>query len=183
MAKTGSFLFLKVGVVVTVLGLFNLSAISAPEPQVPRLTLQVPRVANHETISRTWCKSADARATGKPFGFNKVRLAPKALDGYERVIGCVTNNSGRNINARDGMRIKYTFQYPPGHFGSVRSVTARPQVVLANYVKFQPGETGFINFPFPAEAISADLIIELAKEGQGQTETYYPVQRLDIRRR
>jgi hypothetical protein len=80
------------------------------ESQVPRLTLRIPisspplpefaeSSASEEEPFRKLCKLAEGKATGRPFGFNKVRYT-NSNAGIE-IFGCITNNSGRTIGAYD----------------------------------------------------------------------------------
>lgn len=157
------------------IGLTQVPIVLSSEPSIPKLTLNVPRTVNL-VDARTWCQAADARGTGKPFGFNRVRFYRDKtnIEDKDYLIGCLTNNSGR---MSEYLLLDYQVQYPPDRF----SISVGTSYLDISTLK--PGQTAFFRtrFEIDSEAIGINIGLGLYKQ-QGQTLTTEPVQRLIIQR-
>lgn len=174
----------------------SLPANSKNESQVPRLTLRIPILSTplpdfvedeegaFTFINSYWklCKSADAKAAGRPFGFNKVRYG-NSNDNIE-IVGCITNNSGRAIgDFFDTLNFfETTITSPVVPLSEIQG-TISPEGNLVNMLytlQIPKGHTAFfMGFQLPSYTNATTTIINLPSP-PGQSKIYTPVQRLEI---
>jgi hypothetical protein len=174
-------------------GLLSLPINSSEEPQVPRLTLEIPisgpSVIYTDFIStslesaRKLCASAEGRATGRPYGFNKVRYINTEY-GIE-ILGCITNNSTRTLET---FSFESTITSPiPLPFPLEGRLSPEGKLlsdILTLGPIIPPGQTRFFrNFILPSYTNTATTIIKhTLPPGRrpGQSKTYPPLQQLNI---
>jgi hypothetical protein len=190
--------------------LWILPANSSGEPQVPRLTFRIPRsntplpspfVSNPELHTEDpWfkeleepCFQENARAGGKPFGISKARYflitneyRPSFDDSLIMVVGCITNNSGRIVDENTievffncpGFEIPVTTTSLISSSRIQRSFSgvAGMSSALSPDPSLQVGSFWFFLLPNPT---TQTCFIEQPSP-PGQTETYVPVERLNI---
>ena len=157
--------------------LLALPANPSEEPQVPRLTLQIPRI--DFSPGRTWCDSADATATGRPFGFNKVRYQKinDDTDGSIWIVGCMTNNSGRPINLNNEIMIQVTAVSPLDLFYSYPD-NERPLMGPFGYLL--PGQTKLMGPIILGAGGTRTATIYIKRRSSEQSKKSMIVERSDI---
>jgi hypothetical protein len=180
--------------------LWILPANSSSEPQVPRLTFRIPRsntripspfVSNNELYTEDWfkefeqCIQENARASGKPFGISKARYSLAGLGNQERsssndslimVVGCITNNSGQIVdeNTIEVLSIKCPgLGFPEIYTSSFRVPEGSSGAAVISL------QAGVFFFFLPPNTSTTTCFIEQSSP-LGKTETYVPVERLDI---
>jgi len=176
----------------------SLPANSRNEFQVPRLTLRIPisstpipEITEPEGLFndyfRKLCESADAKATGRPFGFNKVRYRNTNNDAQIEIFGCITNNLGRTLS--DFFDIYSFFEttitspvVPSSEIqGVVMSLEGK---IVSDLITSGPslpkGHTKFFRAFFLPSYTNATTTIIVLPSPPGQGETNTPVQRLEI---
>jgi len=165
------------------------------ESQVPRLTLRIPisstplpefaeSSASEEESFRKLCESAEGKATGRPFGFNKVRY--RNSDYGIEIFGCITNNSGRTIGSYDDTLrfFETTITSPVVPYADIEGTISPEGIFLSGLLTVGPlipkGHTKFFRaFYLPSRTNTATTIINQPSP-PGQSKTYAPVQRLEI---
>jgi hypothetical protein len=177
--------------------LLSLPVNSSKEPQVPRLTLEIPIFSGssliYTDISSPFSQESaeklcalEGKATGRPYGFNKVRYVNNNSSQIE-IQGCITNNSTQTL---DLTKYSSTFSFestispiPPdglqGHITPEGKLASYPFLVRRGTIL--PGQTTFFrNFILPDNTNTATTIIKQASGEPGQFQTYIPVQQLNI---
>jgi hypothetical protein len=175
--------------------------------RIPRSNTRIPSpfVSNNELYTEDWskefeqCSQENARASGKPFGISKARYSLAGLGNQERssfndslimVVGCITNNSGRIVDENtievvfircsDGGFIDPSMVFPELYTSSFRSGGFSGVAVMSPGLPLDPSlQVGSFFFFLHPNTSTTTCFIEQPSP-PGQTETYVPVERLDI---
>jgi len=171
-------------------GVLSLPVNPKNEPQVPRLTLRIPKsnISIPESL-RESCESGDGRATGRPFGFNKVQYINSEV-GTE-IFGCITNNSrqavvGSFLETQNFFEAIFSSIVPPPSSpedtGMSRILPEEklllPLVTLGPMIS--PGRSKFFRGVILPDYINKITLIIRRPSPPGQDKTYVPVQHLEI---
>jgi len=161
------------------------------EPQVPRLTLRIPR-SNISNTSITYipesliksCESGAGRATGRPFGFNKVQY--KNSEFGTEIFGCITNNSRQTIAGTLGFFevIPSSIVPPPSSPEDIGMSQTLPEgkfllplVIVGGAL---PSHSRFFHGLILPDYMNEVTLIIRQPSPPGQNKTYAPVQHLKI---
>jgi hypothetical protein len=166
-------------VYLTLQGLLTLPVYPIEESQVPHLTLRIP-IRKEPTTSHGWCESPDAKATGRPFGFNKIRYREEDDLSIE-IFGCITNNSGQTFNTSPSG--DYVFEVTitsPVELASVEEEDRFVIPLVPMGVFIPPGHTRYFGFlSLPKNTNTANVIIK-QNLPPGQSKNNPPLQQLNI---
>jgi hypothetical protein len=165
-------------------GVLSLPTNPKNEPQVPRLTLRIPRsnISIPESL-RESCESGDGRATGRPFGFNKVQYINS--DVGTEIFGCITNNSRQTVGSFSFFEaIPSSIVPPPSSPEDIGMGQTLPEgkffLPLVTLGRASPSHSRFFRgLILPDYMNEVTLIIRLPSP-PGQNKTYVPVQHLKI---
>ena len=166
-------------------GVLSLPTNLKNEPQVPRLTLRIPRsnISIPESLTKS-CESGDGRATGRPFGFNKVQYINSNV-GTE-IFGCITNNSEQTLWGFPDFfeAIPSSIVPPPSSPEDIGMGQTLPEgkffLPLVILGRASPSHSRFFRgLILPDYMNEVTLIIRLPSP-PGQNKTYVPVQHLKI---
>jgi hypothetical protein len=166
-------------------GVLSLPTNLKNEPQVPRLTLRIPRsnISIPESLTKS-CESGDGRATGRPFGFNKVQYINSEV-GTE-IFGCITNNSRQTVGGNFGFFevIPSSIVPPPSSPEDIGLSQTFPEgEFLLNLVtlgRALPSHSRFFSGLILPEYMNEVTLIIRLPSPPGQNKTYVPVQHLKI---
>lgn len=169
-------------------GVLSLPTNPKNEPQVPRLTLRIPKsnISIPESL-RESCESGDGRATGRPFGFNKVQYINSG-SGTE-IFGCITNNSRQTVEGF--LESENFFEAIPS---SIVPQPSSPEDIGMSYTTLEgkfllrlvtlgrasPSRSRFFRGLILPDYINEVTLIIRRPSSPGQDETYVPVQHLKI---
>jgi hypothetical protein len=170
-------------------GVLSLPTNPKNESQVPRLTLRIPmsNISIPESL-RESCESGDGRATGRPFGFNKVQYINS--DVGTEIFGCITNNSRQTVGGFLESQnffeaIPSSIVPPPSspeEIGMSQTVSEGkfllPLVTLGPIVS--PSRSRFFRWLILPDYMNEVTLIIRRPSSPGQDKTYVPVQHLKI---
>jgi hypothetical protein len=179
--------------------LLSLPVSSSKEPQVPRLTLEIPIFSGSSLIytditstpfsfesAQKLC-ALEGKATGRPYGFNKVRYIKPNNSFQIEIQGCITNNSTQTLDLTKYPTSVLSFEStispipPDGLQGVMTSEGKLLSYPLLPGPTIPPGQTRFFRtFFLPDYTNTATTIIKQASGEPGQFQTYIPVQQLNI---
>jgi hypothetical protein len=168
-------------------GVLSLPTNPKNEPQVPRLTLRIPRsnisIQEPESL-RESCESGDGRATGRPFGFNKVQYINSNV-GTE-IFGCITNNSGQTLWGSPYFfeAIPSSIVPPPSSPEDIGMGQTLPEgkflLPLVMLGRALPSHSRFFRWLILPDYMNEVTLIIRRPSPPGQNKTYVPVQHLKI---
>jgi hypothetical protein len=170
-------------------GVLSLPTNPKNEPQVPRLTLRIPRsnISIPESL-RESCESGDGRATGRPFGFNKVQYINS--DVGTEIFGCITNNSRQTVGGF--LESQNFFEAIPS---SIVPQPSSPEDIGMSYTTLEgkfllplvtlgpiisPSRSRFFRWLILPDYMNEVTLIIRRPSSPGQDKTYVPVQHLKI---
>ena len=170
-------------------GVLSLPTNPKNEPQVPRLTLRIPRsnISIPESL-RESCESGDGRATGRPFGFNKVQYINS--DSGTEIFGCITNNSRQTVGGF--LESQNFFEAIPS---SIVPQPSSPEDIGMSYTTLEgkfllplvtlgpiisPSRSRFFRWLILPDYMNEVTLIIRRPSSPGQDKTYVPVQHLKI---